>query len=74
MSDTDGVIEPDFRLLTATEASALLGVPERTLAHWRTERTGPLALRIGVHVRYRLSDLEAWVEELAAEARRRWAS
>jgi excisionase family DNA binding protein len=74
MRNTDELIEPGFRLLTPAEASALLGVPEKTLANWRTERTGPLALRIGVHVRYRLSDLEAWIEDLAEEARRRWAS
>jgi excisionase family DNA binding protein len=66
--------QPGLRLLTPTEASALLGVPEKTLAHWRTERTGPLALRIGVHVRYRWSDLEAWLEERADEARQRWAN
>ena len=74
MNERTAPRQPDFRLLTPTEASALLGVPEKTLAHWRTERTGPLALHIGVHVRYRLSDLEAWIEERAEEARRRWAS
>ena len=74
MSENHDTREPNFRLLTPTEASALLGIPEKTLAYWRSERIGPLALRIGVHVRYRLSDLEAWIEERADEARRRWAS
>lgn len=56
-------------LLTPDETSALLGIPVKTLAHWRTQRTGPLALRLGSHVRYRVSDLQAWLEERAEEAR-----
>jgi predicted DNA-binding transcriptional regulator AlpA len=60
-------------LLTPDETSALLGIPVKTLAHWRTQRTGPLALRLGSHVRYRVSDLKAWLEERADEARTRRA-
>ena len=63
------VYKPVDTLLTPDETSALLGIPVKTLAHWRTQRTGPLALRLGSHVRYRVSDLQAWLEERAEEAR-----
>ncbi len=58
-------------LLTPNDVSELLGVPVKTLANWRSARTGPLFLRVGVHVRYRQSDIEHWLEE-QAEAGRRW--
>lgn len=70
MTNTNGAGQPPVDpLLTPDETSALLGVPVKTLAHWRTQRTGPLALRLGSHVRYRASDLQAWLEERANEAR-----
>ncbi len=61
-------------LLTPAEVAIYLGVPEKTLAQWRSDRHGPLALRVGRHVRYRATDLEAWVELQVREARRRMAS
>ena len=71
MRDQNTLLQASSQLLTPTEASALLGVPEKTLAHWRTERTGPLAIHVGARVRYRLSDVEEWIEGRAEEARRR---
>ena len=56
-------------LLTSEDVSRILGVPEKTLSHWRTNRTGPLFLRVGVNVRYRTCDLEAWIEERVTETR-----
>lgn len=51
------------QLLTAQEAAALLGgIPVRTLAQWRHKGSGPRWVRVGKHVRYRPSDLEAWVD------------
>jgi integrase/predicted DNA-binding transcriptional regulator AlpA len=71
MRNQDTLPQASSLLLTPTEASAQLGVPEKTLAHWRTERTGPLAIHVGARVRYRLSDVEEWIEGRAGEARRR---
>ncbi|MDP9459341.1 MAG: helix-turn-helix domain-containing protein [Actinomycetota bacterium] len=35
-------------------------VPLRTVYRWNSDGTGPPRLKIGRHVRYRLSDVEAW--------------
>jgi excisionase family DNA binding protein len=62
------------RLLTPAEVAEYLGVPEKTLAQWRSDRQGPLPLRIGRHVRYRRPDIEAWIDQQAAHARHWMAS
>ncbi|HZJ06752.1 MAG TPA: helix-turn-helix domain-containing protein [Nocardioidaceae bacterium] len=62
------------KLLTPEDVSDLLGIPVKTLANWRSERVGPLPLRIGCHVRYRSSDVEAWLSERVAAAKRWMAS
>jgi len=62
------------RLLTPEDVSHLLGIPVKTLANWRSERTGPLPLRIGCHVRYRYSDVQLWLEERVSAARQWMAS
>lgn len=56
-------------LLTPDDVSRILGVPVKTLAHWRTQRTGPLFLRVGVNVRYRQVELETWIEARLEETR-----
>jgi predicted DNA-binding transcriptional regulator AlpA len=56
-------------LLTPEEVSAMLGgVPPATLKRWRTQRTGPVVLHIGRHVRYRRSAVEVWLREKDREA------
>lgn len=52
-------------LMTLTEVSALLGVPVATLYRWRHHGEGPIGYRIGRHVRYRRSVVEAWIETQA---------
>jgi len=52
------------KLLTPTEVAEILSVPENTLAAWRTRRQGPLFIRVGIHVRYRRVDIEAWMAYL----------
>ena len=44
------------------------GVPTARLKRWRTQRTGPLVLHIGRHVRYRRSAVETWLNEKDQEA------
>lgn len=56
-------------LLTPEEVSCMLGgVPPATLKRWRTQRTGPVALHIGRHVRYRRSAVESWLQTKDREA------
>jgi excisionase family DNA binding protein len=55
--------------MTLTELSELLGVPMSTLYAWRYRGEGPAGYRIGRHVRYRRSIVEAWIEHQADELR-----
>ena len=50
------------RLLTAAEVAAMLQVPRQTLYGWRSRGVGPTGLRVGRHLRYRLRDVEAWLD------------
>jgi len=50
------------RLWTAPELATFLGVPVATIYKWRTTGDGPVGLRIGRHLRYRESDVLAWLE------------
>lgn len=51
------------RLLGPEEVAAFLGVPLRTIYRWRSQREGPRGYRVGRHVRYRLVDVERWLED-----------
>ena len=53
-------------IMTIDEAAHYLAIPKATLYTWRTWRTrrvgyGPRALKVGGCLRYRRSDLEAWI-------------
>ncbi|TFV49584.1 DNA-binding protein [Blastococcus sp. TF02A-35] len=49
-------------LLSTAEFAQKAKVPAGTVRHWRDVGTGPAYLRIGRHVRYRPSDVMAWLE------------
>jgi excisionase family DNA binding protein len=49
------------RLLKAEDVADLLQVPVGTLYRWRYSRTGPRAMKVGRHLRYLRSDVEAWL-------------
>jgi hypothetical protein len=52
-------------LFDTIEAGQLLKVPPRVLEAWRYRHTGPPFIRINhSRVRYRKSDLLAWLEKL----------
>jgi excisionase family DNA binding protein len=54
---------PRSDLLTRAQAAEFLGVKEQTLAVWLTTgRYNLPAIKVGRLVRYRLSDLEAFLE------------
>jgi excisionase family DNA binding protein len=59
------------RLLTPSELSEMLGVPVATLYSWRYHGRGPAAVRVGRHLRYRLSDVDAWLAYSELEQGRR---
>lgn len=53
------------RLLGAQEVADYLGLPIATIYAWNTRGTGPRRFRVGKHVRYRLSEVDAWLEQQA---------
>lgn len=55
------------RLLSTEEVARMLVVPVTTLYTWRYKGTGPKAYRVGKHLRYRLSNVMAWLEDQAGE-------
>jgi excisionase family DNA binding protein len=52
-------------LMTIADLSVMLGAPVDTLYGWRHRGEGPTGYRVGRHVRYRRSNVEAWLEEQA---------
>ena len=50
------------RCMTQTELAERWQISEATLERWRTESAGPLFLKLGNQVRYRLEDVEAFEE------------
>ena len=50
------------RLLSPHEVAAFLGVPLQTIYRWRYRHEGPPGYRVGRHVRYRVADIEQWLE------------
>jgi excisionase family DNA binding protein len=53
----------DDQLLTITETAELLRTPVATLRWWRHTGKGPRSFKIGRGVRYRRSDLHAWIDQ-----------
>lgn len=51
------------QLLAPAEVSRWLRIPVGTLYRWRSNGSGPPAIRVGRHLRYRASDLRAWLED-----------
>lgn len=52
------------KLLCEKEAARLLGLSHRTLQDWRQIGRGPRYLKMGHRIRYRVADLEGWMEGL----------
>ena len=57
---------PGERLWSAVEVARFLGVPVATLYRWRTTHTGPVAFRVGRHLRYDPAEVDAWLHRQAA--------
>jgi len=62
--------EPKSMLLTPDKAADFLSVSAETLAQWRSQCRGPHYIKLeGRLVRYRLSDLEAYLEARSVTTR-----
>lgn len=48
--------------LNEIQVSEYLGVAPATVRKWRQLRKGPPAVKIGFCIRYRQSDVDAWIE------------
>ena len=51
------------RLVGPDEVAVFLGVPLRTVYRWRSRGEGPPGYRVGRHVRYRVEDVDHWLDE-----------
>jgi predicted DNA-binding transcriptional regulator AlpA len=67
MQNSQLLADPDA-LLTETQVGRLLGLSTRTLQSWRLRRAGPLFVQAGRAVRYRRSDLVAWIDANTVKA------
>jgi len=50
------------RLLTRSEVEERFGIPKRYLELAIGRREGPRLVRVGRSVRYRVADIEKWIE------------
>lgn len=53
---------PIAPLLKPEQAAEFLNVSPHTITFWRLSGTGPRHLKVGKHVRYRMSDLETFLD------------
>ena len=58
----------DGRCMTQTELAERWQISEATLERWRTEASGPVFLKLGNQVRYRVRDVEAFESEVLRES------
>ncbi len=50
------------QLMTSADVSAMLAVPVGTLDQWAYRSVGPAYLKVGKHRRYRLEDVQSWLD------------
>ena len=55
-------VKPDALATTAQVAAFLHDIPPHTLEQWRSQGKGPKYIKVGRHVRYRWSDVQAWLD------------
>jgi excisionase family DNA binding protein len=51
-------------VVSVEEVARRLDVPKTTLYKWRYKGIGPRSHRVGRHLRYRWTDVLAWLDEL----------
>ncbi len=55
-----------MQILTETEVAEILRCTKAALRRWRREGRGPRFIRVGRLIRYRLSDVEEFLEKNAS--------
>ena len=55
-------VAPEAALLSDIDLARYLGVSVATLRKWRIRKLGPVWLKLGSLVRYRLSDVHAYLD------------
>lgn len=63
MNETPTAAIPADPLLTLDEVSSYIRTPKKTLYTWRSAGKGPRAMKFGGALKYRLSDVDAWLAE-----------
>ncbi len=54
----------DFNLMTTADVAAILQLSHRTLEEWRQLKKGPKWRYIGATVRYRMVDVQDYIDSL----------
>ena len=54
-------IKPGF--LSTEDLATYLGLSKSTIHQWCHEGTGPPFFKIGIHRRFRMEDVEAWLKD-----------
>ncbi|MGJ3223792.1 helix-turn-helix transcriptional regulator [Micromonospora aurantiaca (nom. illeg.)] len=49
-------------MASVTEVAEYLGINPQTLYNWRAKGVGPKSCKVGGRVKYRLADVDAWLE------------
>jgi predicted site-specific integrase-resolvase len=50
------------KFLSPKEVSEIHGIPEKTLANWRSQGKGPAYYKLAGKVKYACVDIETWIE------------
>jgi excisionase family DNA binding protein len=62
------VIDLQKEIFTINDLCELLSVTPKTVHSWRHRGIGPTSFKAGKHVRYKRSDIEAWIEQNTQES------
>lgn len=57
-------------LMTTEDLADYVKVPVATVYQWNYRKTGPAAIRVGRHLRFRKSTVDAWLAANTADAGR----
>jgi len=52
-------------LMTPDELGDYLQIPKATIYKWHSEHRGPTAIKIGKHLRFLRTDIDAWLRSRA---------
>lgn len=63
MKEQHTTVSPPAAVMTTPEAAAYLHVQPTTLEQWRWNGKSPRFVKIGRSVRYRIADLDAFLDE-----------